>query len=282
MKKILVPIDFSANSKKAIRFAIQFASQTNSEIIFFYVVSIMPPTTEGAWDFPYYPQFQEDEVKRSQNYMEKLIKKVAGRQAFSGISYKCISQLSTNINTEINTFAEEHKVDFICIGATGTGVLGKLFGTVASYLMVHSKLPVIVVPKNYRLKPLADICLSTDMEDPEAEIKKVLKLADSLSAMVSVVHFDYEIDLTENMAKFTQITRKFESDTVRFRYRKLNALHPLNDHLRKFIVQNKPSLLVLFTKQNRNWFDRLIVRSNSVDMSFSAKVPLLVYRKMAK
>ncbi len=280
-KKVLVPIDFSANSKKAMRFAIQFALQTNSEILFFHVVNIIPPTTDGAWDFPYYAQLQENEVNRSQNYLEKLVKKIAGKSAISS-NYKCFCQLSTNVNVEINNFAEQHKVDFICIGATGTGVIGKLFGTVASYLMVHSEVPVFVIPKNYRMKPLADICLSTDMIDPEPEISKVQKLANSLGAMLGVVHFDYEIDLKENRANFNQIVQKFKSDTIRFQFKKLNALYPLNDHLRRFVVQHRPSILVLFTKQNRSWFDRLIVPSNSVDMSFSAKVPLLVYRKNRK
>ena len=117
------------------------------------------------------------------------------------------------------------------------------------------------------------------MEDPETEIKKVLELATSLRATLKVLHFDYEIGLKENQEKLTQIAQKFENKNVKFQYKKLNAIYPLNDHLRKAITLIKPSLVVLFTKQNRNWFDRLFLPSETAELSFTAKVPLLVYRK---
>jgi nucleotide-binding universal stress UspA family protein len=155
MKKILVPIDFSANSKKTIRFAIQFASQTNSEIIFFHILSIMPSATDPMWDYPYYAQFQENEIPRTQNYLEKLIKKVYNKNLPSGVNYKCVCQLGVDIGIDIISYAEEQKASFICVGANGKGVLEKLFGTVATHLMVHSPIPVFIIPKNYRHKSLS-------------------------------------------------------------------------------------------------------------------------------
>lgn len=279
MKKILVPVDFSANSRKAIRFAIQFASQTNAEIIFFHVVNVMLSTVDGSWDAIYYTQFQGDELKRSEKYLDKLIKKVYNKKLPPRVGYKCACQIGNDTSDEIIAYAKMEKADFICIGATGTGFIGKLFGTVATNLIVNSQIPVFVVPKNYRHKTLADICYSSDMDQPEPEIRKVLHLAAELQAMVGVVHFDYEIGLKENSPKLTEIAQKFKNDNIRFTYKELNALHPLNDHLRKFVIQTKPSLLVLFTKPNRNWFDRLLIPSSSAGMSFGAKVPLLVYRK---
>lgn len=282
MKKIIVAVDFSANSRKAIRFAIQFASQTNSEIVFFHVVNLMLSTADGAWDTIYYTQFQNDELKRSEKSLDKLIKKVYNKNLPQRVGYKCVCQMGNDVSSEIISYAKDQNADYICTGATGVGFLGKLFGTVATHLMVNSPVPVFVIPKNYRHKALADICYSSDMVSPEPEMKIVLKLATELHAMIGVVHFDYEIGLTENMGRLTQFAQKFKNNNVRFRFKKLNALYPLNGHLRRFVVQAKPSLLVLFTKQNRNWFDRLLISSNSADMSFGAKVPLLVFRKPHK
>jgi hypothetical protein len=64
-----------------------------------------------------------------------------------------------------------------------------------------------------------------------------------------------------------------------FHYRKADPTIPLNNQLRKDILVMKPSLVVLFTKQNRSWFDRLFEPTISTDMSFIAKTPLLVFRK---
>jgi hypothetical protein len=37
--------------------------------------------------------------------------------------------------------------------------------------------------------------------------------------------------------------------------------------------------LILFTKQNRKWFDRLLGASNSANMAFDTKVPIMICRK---
>ena len=69
MKKIVVTTDFSENSKKGILFAIQLASQTDCELIFYNVVSIYMPT---IWDNVYYNEFQTGELERSQSFLDLL------------------------------------------------------------------------------------------------------------------------------------------------------------------------------------------------------------------
>ncbi|HNP33735.1 MAG TPA: universal stress protein [Flavobacterium sp.] len=279
MKKIVVPVDFSANSKKAVRFAIQLASKTKSEIIFLHIVKLMSPTTDVLWDYAYYSQFQEDGLKASENYLIKLIKRLYNKNLPAGVNYKCVCLMSAEVSNEIIDYAKKHKADFICIGASGTNFLGKLFGTVTTQMIIHSPIPVFVIPKNYRNKPLTEICYASDMENPEPEITNVISLTKALQAKLNVIHYDYEIGLEENKEKLTYIANKFMSKNIKFNYRELDALYPLNEHLRKAVEELKPSLVVLFTKQDRRWFDRMMISSNSVDMSFSIKVPLLVFRK---
>jgi len=47
----------------------------------------------------------------------------------------------------------------------------------------------------------------------------------------------------------------------------------------KSIRKFKPSIVVLFTKQNRDWFERLFLSSKSADISFDTKKPLLIIPK---
>jgi nucleotide-binding universal stress UspA family protein len=282
MKKILVSIDFSANSRKAIRFAIQLASQTKSKVIFYHVANSIAPTSNATWDYTYYAQFQEEQLQQSQNHLVKLIKSVYNHKLPSGVKYSSVCESSNKVADQILLYAKKHKVDFICAGARGTGVIAKLFGTVATHLITNSPIPIFIIPKNYRVKPVADLCYASDMENPEIEIKKVLELATSMSATVKVLHFDYEIGLKENQEKLTAIAQQYENKEVKFHYKKLNALYPLNDHLRNIIGLIKPSLVVLFTKKNRKWFDRLLLSSQSAELSFTSKVPLLIFRKVSK
>jgi nucleotide-binding universal stress UspA family protein len=279
MNKVLVTVDFSANSRKTIRFAIQLASKSKAEIVFFHMINLNQPTSDAVWDYMYYDKFQDEALEQSKKHLAKLINEVYNNKLPAEVKYSCICQSGNDVGHQIISYAQKNKVDFIFVGARGTSIVAKLFGNVATYLITKSPIPVFVIPKNYRLKPLTDLCYASDMENPETEIKKVLELATSLRARLKVLHFDYEIGLKENQDKLTQIAQKFENKNVKFQYKKLNALYPLNDHLRKAITLIKPSLVVLFTKQNRNWFERLFLSSESAELSFTAKVPLLVYRK---
>ena len=279
MNKILVTVDFSANSRKTIRFAIQLASQYKAEIIFLNVVSLVAPTLDPTWDYAYYSQFQNDQVHRNKNQLGNLVKKVYDSKLPPGVKYSCVCQLGSDVGDQIVTYAKKSKVNFICVGASGTGVIEKLFGTVATHLITNSPIPVFVIPKNYRLKPLLDLCYASDMKNLESEIKKVMELAKSIKANVKVLHLEFETDLEENQKKFKEKTQKYETKDIKFHYKALDTLYPLNYNLRKVITQLKPSLLILFTKQNRKWIDRLLVSSESAELSFTAKTPLLVYRK---
>jgi 23S rRNA G2445 N2-methylase RlmL len=76
-----------------------------------------------------------------------------------------------------------------------------------------------------------------------------------------------------------KLISKFQSDQVRFNFKELDSLYSLNIHIQKYLLNSKQSLLITFTKQNRNWFNRVFLASKTNDMIFDAKTPLLVFRK---
>jgi hypothetical protein len=45
------------------------------------------------------------------------------------------------------------------------------------------------------------------------------------------------------------------------------------------IKKINPSMMIMFTEQNRNWFEKIFLSSKSAEYSFDAKVPLLVFNK---
>lgn len=282
MNKILVGVDFSVNSRKTIRFAFQLALQTKAEIIFFHMVNMITPGSDVAWNYAYYTQFQDYDIQQYKNQLEKLVKSVTTHKLPLKVKYSCDCQMGNNVDEQIISYAKKHNIDFICVGARGTNTIVKLFGNVAMDLIFNSPIPVFIIPKNYRLKVLSDICYASDMENIEIEIKKVLKLSKSLSATVKVLHLDYEINLLKKHEKLALIAQKYETKEVKFHYKIMNSLYPLNDNLSRIIRLFKPNLVVLFTEQNRKWFDRLLDKSQSAELSFITKTPLLVYRKAKK
>jgi hypothetical protein len=98
------------------------------------------------------------------------------------------------------------------------------------------------------------------------EIREVAALA--TSAKAKVLRYDYAVHLKGDKEKLNNLALKYETDDIIFHYRKTDPIYPLNDQLRKDVLVMKPSLVVLFTKQNRSWFNRLFAPTISIDMPF--------------
>lgn len=282
MYKILVPVDFSANSRKSIRFALQLASQIKAEVILFHVVGMLLPSSEINWSYSDYSEFQKEDAQKVKERLIKLVQDVSKNNLFPAVKYSSEIVFGDNVSDSIISYAKAHHIDFICVGARGTGFLAKLFGNIATELITNSPLPLFIIPKDYRHKPLSDICYASDLKNLTDELKKVTELAKSMTATVKVLHFEMDYELLKSKSKFAELAKRHENQNVKFEYRELNIVFSLSEHLNKEITKFKPSFVVLFTKQNRNWLDRLLLPSQSTDLSFTSKVPLLLYRKTNK
>jgi nucleotide-binding universal stress UspA family protein len=141
LNRILVPIDFSDHSKRALKYAIPFAEQFIASIDLIYVVE---PTVYPA-DFSFgqigFPDVEDELRKRGAEELDELIgKEIAGRVPATKV-----------IRTgkpfyEIDQYAEEASIDLIIISTHGhTGVEHILFGSTAEKVVRHAPCPVLVV-----------------------------------------------------------------------------------------------------------------------------------------
>jgi nucleotide-binding universal stress UspA family protein len=73
MKKILVTTDFSGNSKTALRFAIQLASQCEVALTFLHVHHIMRMT---SWNEATYAEYKKNEMTKAQRALEQFVKSI--------------------------------------------------------------------------------------------------------------------------------------------------------------------------------------------------------------
>lgn len=141
LKRILVPIDFSEHSRKALQYAIPFAEQFKSSIDLLYVVE---PTVYPA-DFSFgqvgFPSV-EDELR--QRGAEELQALSAGE--FSGrVQSRCAVRTGKAFN-EIGQYAREEEMDLIIIATHGhSGMEHVLFGSTAEKVVRYAPCPVLVV-----------------------------------------------------------------------------------------------------------------------------------------
>ena len=276
MNKILVTTDFSTASKAGIRFALQLVKQTKGKLIAFHVMELPKPT---RWSEKKYDAYAETELTKAHIRLARFIDSIVQQSGFNTKGVECVVAEGWQIDHSVIDYATHIRANFICMSTRGAGVLRKIVGTNASAILTTSRVPVIVVPKTYRVSPISHILYSSDFNNLQSEMKKVVAFAKPLKAKVSVYHYDFLLPLNEAKMKLEKMAAKHSARNVKFYFKKLHIENSLAHHLQNDIRKSRPLLVALFTKQNRGWYDRLFLPSKSAEISFDTKTPLLVFRK---
>ena len=275
MKKILVTTDFSANSKAAMRFAIQLASQCQVTLTFLHISHILRPTT---WNETRYATHEKDELDTKREALDQFVESVYKSREVEPTNYTCVVKISPFPDSTILDYATDHSFDYICISTRGAGTYDKLFGTTTSNLINQSSVPVIAVPGTYRATKLNTVLYASDLSRLD-ELKRVVDFARPLSAAVDLLHFR---QLHESAIDPDIIGVAIQKQTdypvaVQLKHRHLEKM--LTEDIAAVINAQKPSVLIMFTTQNDGFFSRLFGAGKSVDYSFLTTVPLLVFGK---
>ncbi|MEI7820653.1 MAG: universal stress protein [Verrucomicrobiota bacterium] len=138
IRRILVPIDFSEHSQKALRYALAFARQFEAEVMLVHIVEQM--VYPGDWMYPPLAATDFEAEKR-----EKMISRLQALDAGSGIRTKHIVRLGRAWQ-EVIEIAQEMKCDMIILATHGyTGLKHALLGSVAEKIVRHAPCPVLTV-----------------------------------------------------------------------------------------------------------------------------------------
>jgi nucleotide-binding universal stress UspA family protein len=136
IKNILVPLDGSKNSFKALTKAIYLAKKCDASITALYVLRV-------AYDNPnllYVPQTQ-NELKKVEKFLDTAKKQVSK----NSIGFKK-KTLFGHEAKQIVDFAQKQKFDLIVMGARGHGRIKQMIlGSISNTVVHSSKIPVLVV-----------------------------------------------------------------------------------------------------------------------------------------
>lgn len=136
LNKILVPVDFSECSKKALEYALPLAEQFGAELTLLYVTPSSPPVPELG---PLELVDLEDAVK--------ALKELQASASTALHSHSVQRLVRTGEpHAEIIRVAAEQGMDLIVLSTHGrTGLSRMLLGSTAEKVVRHARCPVLVV-----------------------------------------------------------------------------------------------------------------------------------------
>lgn len=273
---LLVTTDLSTNSKAAIRFALQLATQMDCKLVYYYVLEFMTPL---AWSDERGLVFTERQIQKGKKELEQFLKGIYKQAEMPAKDYDYTIETGMDVDNMIINHAQKIKADFICMSTRGAGVLKKFIGTNASALVNSSPIPVFVVPKTYRMKPITKVAYASDFDNIQRELALVKDISGLLNAPIDVYHFHYKVHETNAKAVFQGIIDTYQSKNVTIHVPPIFLEYSLIDNIQLMIKKEKPSILVMFTKEKHGWLERFFIESRTVDMTFDIKIPLLAISK---
>lgn len=136
-KKILVPVDGSANSLRGLREAISLAKISGGAITAFH--SVVLPFLAGV-------KYSQKMKKQNEDKAVKAIGTAMQQVNTEHVPFTYQTRLAVKAAPEIVKYAEKNNYDVIVIGARGIGSTKEmLLGSVSNQVIHTSKVPVLLV-----------------------------------------------------------------------------------------------------------------------------------------
>lgn len=186
MQSIVVPVNFTADSANAARYAADMARAIGAEIHLINVFEI--PVSVSQVPLP---------ESVFQGLRENSLQLLSGLQA--ELTIRTVNQVPIFTNLEIGSiesrleaFCESRKPLLVVMGATGNHLPSILDGSNTATALRRLSYPILVVPAGAIFHPVEKIVLACDREDIDSGMPDTLpflqKLGDLLGARLEVLH----------------------------------------------------------------------------------------------
>jgi nucleotide-binding universal stress UspA family protein len=272
IRKILVPVDFSGASKKAVTYGLSLALELKTRLVLAHIVS---------YDTAAYDKAKADllallpEDCRAQLDFEIIVK-------------------GGDVLSELVAVVEDREIDLIVMGTRGRSYLTHmLLGSVTDRMLRKVHVPILTVshldPEKEIHTPgpvsLRNILYATDLGDGTEEgLKYSIDIARRLDAALTVVHVVSSpdvfsgVDVEEIQNRLGQMITLFSDGSVPIVTELLDGV-PYEEINR--LAQKSDADLIILTMRSKKWLDRAVLGSTAEEVIRTATVPVLAVPAIA-
>jgi nucleotide-binding universal stress UspA family protein len=147
-EQILVCLDGSKLAEQILSYATEEALHFNSQLTLLEVITV-PYMVAGAEasGSPSQPSgLIEETIHREAEEAKDYLENVAEPLRLQGVNVECVVVQNSPIGDSIINYAQNNKIDLICIATHGHSGLGRvIFGSIADHVLKESGLPILVI-----------------------------------------------------------------------------------------------------------------------------------------
>lgn len=275
MKKIIVPIDFSAASKNAFAYACAFVENSKHTLKVVHIGEI--ESLIGVT----LPSFIDEIRNRQKRKLDQFVKEWQVDRYAKNEKVFVIEQevVMGKPAKELIRMSKEEDCDFIIMGTTGSkGPLQNFLGTISTSVSQKAHCPVWLIPPSVSFVGFDSILYAGNYESAETKtLNAIIKLSNDFESKIHLVHI--------NNPEKNSLNWKFEELILDQLFKKKAAdlhveLHTVHHEsfwqgINEYVLQKGIDLIVMVTHHRKFW-DRLYHKSMTKSMLLHTKVPMLV------
>ncbi|WP_420386756.1 universal stress protein [Roseivirga sp.] len=271
ISKILVPVDFSTSSDRAIQVALLLAGKSNAELTILHINGL--PAGGDAMFFVNAEMLDKIEQEAREDFNE-LLDRIPSLKKHP---HEFIQKTGQPVD-QIREYIHSAQPDLVLMGSKGKSkASGILFGSVASGLINHSDKPLLLIPESAAAVTLRHMLLATDFDNDShlVSIKFLSGLAQAFNARIDILHVVKD-EGPADVSFSPEIVMNWADAMkgIKHEYHFIN-----HDNVQKgithFAYENKVDLLVVLGR-SYPFVERLFHRSLSRKLMYHSGLPLLI------
>lgn len=276
MKNILVPVDFSEASHWAAKYAVSLAKPFNATVT---LVNVIPPAV--IVDDSVLAFVMTTQAEMVQDHKQLMERELESLSDSDWIKIKGMVEEGAP-DEVIQEKAKLKAADLIVMGMKGKGKSNSVFGSTTTSIIRKSAFPVFVIPQKVLYEPIDTITFATDF-DPKTESERyslLMELAKKHNSLVQILN----VQKNEMRLSDQEFIGKM---LIQFAFSGLkHSFHTIEDNkvvegINKFISENPCNILAMVAHKH-SFFERMLGKIHTTEMSYATKIPLLVLQNKLK
>lgn len=277
MKNILIPYNFSEAAINALNYTKQLFKGVEVKIYLLDVYISQPSELLSDEENEKWFNEMDNEIEDELKYLIEVL-----RRENTSFNYEYIVE-SNSLTKAVTKTIEEKNIDVVIAGTKGAKSLAETFIGTNTMKMINvvNECPILVVPMNYKYKPLHQIVFSTNYKRlfTNKELQFLLNLTTIKKCVLEVVCLSEENFLSENQQR-NKVKLRELLQGINVTYKKIDWEGSETLTVEKHIEETESELLVLINHKY-NFFNRLLEENVIKKSAFNSKIPILILPEIA-
>lgn len=278
MKNILVPTDFSENSKNALRYARELYGSMTCNFYVLYVGTVL----DQNMDVGNPVHLEKDDQESTKEQLFGLVEETRNENTASGHHFFALHEYGFFVPT-IKKYVEGHDIDLIVMGTKGaSGLKEKVVGSHAGDVITKIQCNTLVIPNYAPIKKPIEIAFPSDFNlfyshPILSSLTELLELGTATLRVMNVVQNG------DGLTSEQAVNKDFLLDYLQVAFPNRYSVHTLSNQSVKSAIQcfveSRDIDMIIMVAKNLNFIQQILFDSIVEQISFHTKIPFFVLHK---